>query len=99
MTEYKDEFRLPARSLRTLAGILADAWESAGVTNLRLAETEKYAHVTYFFNGGVERIRRREPVDGAFGEGRHVRSPAADGCARDHRPGRRGSRAGSSTRS
>ena len=28
---------------------------SSGVANLRLAETEKYAHVTYFFNGGVEK--------------------------------------------
>jgi 2,3-bisphosphoglycerate-independent phosphoglycerate mutase len=56
MTEYKEEFRLPAAFPPvTLAGILADAWESAGATNLRLAETEKYAHVTYFFNGGVER--------------------------------------------
>jgi 2,3-bisphosphoglycerate-independent phosphoglycerate mutase len=56
MTEYKEEFRLPAAFPPVmLAGILADAWESAGATNLRLAETEKYAHVTYFFNGGVER--------------------------------------------
>ena len=30
-------------------------WAAAGVENLRLAETEKYAHVTYFFNGGVEK--------------------------------------------
>ena len=56
MTEYKEEFRLPiAFPPETLAGILAEAWEKAGRTNLRLAETEKYAHVTYFFNGGVER--------------------------------------------
>ena len=56
MTEYKEEFRLPAAfPPETLAGILAEAWEKAGRTNLRLAETEKYAHVTYFFNGGVEK--------------------------------------------
>ena len=56
MTEYKEEFRLPiAFPPETLTGILADAWEGAGKTNLRLAETEKYAHVTYFFNGGVEK--------------------------------------------
>ena len=56
MTEYKEEFRLPAAfPPETLSGILADAWEGAGIENLRLAETEKYAHVTYFFNGGVER--------------------------------------------
>jgi len=56
MTEYKEEFGLPAAfPPAILAGILADAWEGAGAINLRLAETEKYAHVTYFFNGGVER--------------------------------------------
>jgi len=35
--------------------ILADVFAGLGVTNFRLAETEKYAHVTYFFNGGTER--------------------------------------------
>jgi 2,3-bisphosphoglycerate-independent phosphoglycerate mutase len=55
-TEYKKEFALPvAFPPLTLDGILADAWAAHGVANLRLAETEKYAHVTYFFNGGVER--------------------------------------------
>jgi 2,3-bisphosphoglycerate-independent phosphoglycerate mutase len=54
-TEYKKEFELPcAFPPQQLTGILADAWARAGVANLRLAETEKYAHVTYFFNGGVE---------------------------------------------
>ncbi len=54
-TEYKREFGLPAAfPPLTLDGILADAWAEHGVANLRLAETEKYAHVTYFFNGGVE---------------------------------------------
>jgi len=61
MTEYKEEFRLPtAFPPQTLSGILAQAWEKAGRTNLRLAETEKYAHVTYFFNGGVEKEYRGE---------------------------------------
>ena len=61
MTEYKKEFGLPAAfPPETLTGILAEAWERAGRTNLRLAETEKYAHVTYFFNGGVEREYRGE---------------------------------------
>ncbi len=55
-TEYKKEFALPAAfPPQDLEGILADAWAGAGVENLRLAETEKYAHVTYFFNGGVEK--------------------------------------------
>ncbi|HVF50919.1 MAG TPA: 2,3-bisphosphoglycerate-independent phosphoglycerate mutase [Pyrinomonadaceae bacterium] len=35
--------------------ILADVFSSLGVRNYRLAETEKYAHVTYFFNGGTEK--------------------------------------------
>ncbi len=54
-TEYKAEFGLPAAfPPRTLKRILADVWAERGIANLRLAETEKYAHVTYFFNGGVE---------------------------------------------
>ena len=35
--------------------ILADVFAVLGVRNYRMAETEKYAHVTYFFNGGTER--------------------------------------------
>lgn len=55
-TEYKKEFRLPvAFPTPRLEQILAEVWGELGVRNLRIAETEKYAHVTYFFNGGVER--------------------------------------------
>ncbi len=55
-TEYKKEFHLPAAFPPVrLERILAEVWSERGATNLRLAETEKYAHVTYFFNGGVER--------------------------------------------
>ena len=43
----------------TLANTLGEYLASKGKTQLRLAETEKYAHVTFFFNGGVE-----EPNDG-----------------------------------
>jgi 2,3-bisphosphoglycerate-independent phosphoglycerate mutase len=54
-TEYKKEFALPvAFPTPKLERILAAVWSEAGVRNLRLAETEKYAHVTYFFNGGIE---------------------------------------------
>jgi 2,3-bisphosphoglycerate-independent phosphoglycerate mutase len=35
--------------------VLAEVWEKVCVHNYRMAETEKYAHVTYFFNGGVEK--------------------------------------------
>ena len=47
--------------------------------NLRVAETEKYAHVTYFFNGGNEKPypgEEREMV--AVSESRHLRSEAGD---------------------
>jgi 2,3-bisphosphoglycerate-independent phosphoglycerate mutase len=55
MTEYDRSFNLtlafgPEDVKDTLAEILA----GAGIHNLRVAETEKYAHVTYFLNGGVE---------------------------------------------
>ena len=43
----------------SLANTLGEYLASKGKTQLRLAETEKYAHVTFFFNGGVE-----EPNDG-----------------------------------
>jgi 2,3-bisphosphoglycerate-independent phosphoglycerate mutase len=38
-----------------LEHILANVFAERGFKNLRVAETEKYAHVTYFFNGGVEK--------------------------------------------
>src|SRR5213592_4137640 len=38
-----------------LVNILGEVVSVAGKSQLRIAETEKYAHVTYFFNGGIER--------------------------------------------
>jgi len=38
----------------SMANILANVMGQANLRNLRVAETEKYAHVTYFFNGGAE---------------------------------------------
>lgn len=56
MTEYDAAFALPAAfPPSALSGSLADVLAERGVSNLRLAETEKYAHVTYFFNCGEER--------------------------------------------
>ncbi|MDQ2946144.1 MAG: 2,3-bisphosphoglycerate-independent phosphoglycerate mutase [Acidobacteriota bacterium] len=56
MTEYDKTFRLPYVIAREHAdNILADAMARLQWTNLRVAETEKYAHVTYFFNGGNEK--------------------------------------------
>ena len=60
MTEYKDTFKLPvAFPPESMRNILAEVLASHGLKQLRIAETEKYAHVTFFFNGGVE-----EPVAG-----------------------------------
>jgi 2,3-bisphosphoglycerate-independent phosphoglycerate mutase len=55
-TVYDRSFPLPvAFSPRDHKNVLAEVWEKICVHNYRLAETEKYAHVTYFFNGGVEK--------------------------------------------
>jgi 2,3-bisphosphoglycerate-independent phosphoglycerate mutase len=55
MTRYDRLFPFPvAFSPFTLDNILAEVAAAAGMTSLRIAETEKYAHVTYFFNGGNE---------------------------------------------
>jgi 2,3-bisphosphoglycerate-independent phosphoglycerate mutase len=55
LTEYQEDWDYPVafpqeRPSVTLASTLADR----GVAQLHVAETEKYAHVTYFFNGGIE---------------------------------------------
>ena len=55
-TVYDRTFPLPvAFPPHDHKNVLAEVWDVARVRNYRLAETEKYAHVTYFFNGGVER--------------------------------------------
>ena len=55
MTVYDRTFPLPVVfEPQTFSGNFADVLEAHGRTNLRLAETEKYAHVTYFFNCGRE---------------------------------------------
>lgn len=55
LSEYDVRFKLPVvfQSM-PLNNIFADVISRAGLTQLRIAETEKYAHVTFFFNGGVE---------------------------------------------
>ena len=60
LTEYQEDWDYPvafppARPETTLASTLAER----GIDQLHVAETEKYAHVTYFFNGGEE-----DPYDG-----------------------------------
>jgi 2,3-bisphosphoglycerate-independent phosphoglycerate mutase len=55
LTEYDATFGLPiAFGSTELTNILGGVLSSAGLKQLRIAETEKYAHVTFFFNGGVE---------------------------------------------
>ena len=54
-TQYDATFALPvAFGPQSHRNVLAEVFGNLGVRNFRLAETEKYAHVTYFFNGGVE---------------------------------------------
>jgi 2,3-bisphosphoglycerate-independent phosphoglycerate mutase len=55
MTQYDQKFSLPiVIPAESLDNILANVMGQASLRNLRVAETEKYAHVTYFFNGGIE---------------------------------------------
>ncbi|MGB4599770.1 MAG: 2,3-bisphosphoglycerate-independent phosphoglycerate mutase [Trichlorobacter sp.] len=55
MTEYDATFGLPvAYDQQQLNNLLGGVLADAGLKQLRIAETEKYAHVTFFFNGGVE---------------------------------------------
>jgi 2,3-bisphosphoglycerate-independent phosphoglycerate mutase len=56
MTEYDKTFKVPFVLPREHPNnILADVMAQLNWKNLRVAETEKYAHVTYFFNGGNEK--------------------------------------------
>jgi len=60
LTEYNSEFDVPvAFPPERLKNVFGEFAANLGLRQLRLAETEKYAHVTFFFNGGVE-----EPFDG-----------------------------------
>lgn len=57
MTEYERGLAgvMPAFSALEIAHPLGQVLADAGLRQLRIAETEKYAHVTYFFNGGEEK--------------------------------------------
>ncbi len=55
LTQYDASYGCPhAFAPQTLNGILGEVVAAADKKQLRIAETEKYPHVTYFFNGGVE---------------------------------------------
>jgi 2,3-bisphosphoglycerate-independent phosphoglycerate mutase len=79
MTEYEEGWPYPVafppqRPPVTLASVLAER----GLPQLHVAETEKYAHVTYFFNGGEE-----DPYDG---EERELIPSPRDVPTYDHKP-------------
>ena len=78
MTRYEDDFPHPVLfPPRAVPNTLGEVLARAGRAQLRTAETEKYAHVTYFFNGGVE-----EPF---AGEDRHL-VPSPDVATYDLAP-------------
>ena len=54
MTEYEEGLPVLVAFPPETARSLAQAFSEAGWRQLHVAETEKYAHVTYFFNGGIE---------------------------------------------
>lgn len=57
MTQYEQDFPLPvAFGPQFIDMPMGEVVSRAGLRQLRIAETEKYAHVTYFFNGGEERV-------------------------------------------
>ncbi|QOC24028.1 2,3-bisphosphoglycerate-independent phosphoglycerate mutase [Wenzhouxiangella sp. AB-CW3] len=57
MTRYQEDFDTEvAFAPSTLEHLLGAELSAAGMRQLRIAETEKYAHVTYFFNGGEETV-------------------------------------------
>ncbi|MCL2769389.1 MAG: 2,3-bisphosphoglycerate-independent phosphoglycerate mutase [Solirubrobacterales bacterium] len=79
LTEYEEDWRYPVafgpeRPRTTLAAVIA----RHGATQLHVAETEKYAHVTYFFNGGEE-----APL---WGEERELVPSPRDVPTYDHMP-------------
>ena len=56
MTQYDKKYTLPVViPAESMDNLLANLMANANLRNLRVAETEKYAHVTYFFNGGIEK--------------------------------------------
>ena len=78
MTAYDERFELPvAFEPHHPADVLGAVVSSAGMSQVRVAETEKYAHVTYFLNGG------REP---AYDGERRLIAPSPDVPTYDLRP-------------
>jgi 2,3-bisphosphoglycerate-independent phosphoglycerate mutase len=79
MTKYRDDFDCPiAFGEQEVDDALAEVLAGLGLRQLHVAETEKYAHVTYFFNGGVE--------DEWSGEVRILVPSPRDVPSYDHKP-------------
>jgi 2,3-bisphosphoglycerate-independent phosphoglycerate mutase len=61
LTEYDPTIPAPVAFAKELPDhVLADVLADAGLRQLHIAETEKYAHVTFFLNGGVETPKKGE---------------------------------------
>lgn len=61
MTQYDEKFALPVVfPPERMKNIFGEIISKGGLIQLRIAETEKYAHVTYFFNGGEEKVFKNE---------------------------------------
>jgi 2,3-bisphosphoglycerate-independent phosphoglycerate mutase len=61
LTEYDKTYQCPVIfAPQTLSMGLGETVAAAGLTQMRIAETEKYPHVTYFFNGGIEQPNKGE---------------------------------------
>ena len=79
LTEYDKTYGCPVVfPPQSLSNILGEVVSKAGLQQLRIAETEKYPHVTYFFNGGVE---QQFP-----GEDRQIIPSPKDVPTYDHKP-------------
>ncbi len=79
MTKYRDDFDFPvAFPEQSIDMVMAEVLAQHGLRQLHMAETEKYAHVTYFFNGGRE--------DEFPGETRILVPSPRDVPSYDHKP-------------
>ena len=79
MTHYRDDLDFPvAFPEQDVSEVMAEVLAAHGLRQLHAAETEKYAHVTYFFNGGRE--------DEFAGETRVVVPSPRDVPSYDHKP-------------
>ncbi len=98
MVDYSkehDRFMTTAYPKPVIRNTLGEWVASHGLRQFRIAETEKYPHVTFFLNGGREGAGDgRGSLHGQFAQGRDLRPPTGDVRPRRERPSRRGHRRG-----